>query len=39
MKTLSTDEKAAFQKAMAPAYKEFAAKFGQANIDAISNAK
>ena len=39
VKTLSTEEKAAFQKAMAPAYKEFAAKFGQANIDAISNAK
>ncbi len=39
VKTLSTDEKVAFQKAMAPAYKEFAAKFGQANIDAIRDAK
>ena len=39
VKTLSTDEKGAFQKAMAPAYKEFAAKFGQANIDAIRDAK
>jgi len=39
VRTLSTDEKASFQKAMAPAYTEFAKRFGQANIDAIRNAK
>jgi len=39
VKTLSVDEKASFQKAMAPAYKEFANRFGQANIDAIANSK
>jgi TRAP-type C4-dicarboxylate transport system substrate-binding protein len=39
IKALSADEKSGFQKAMAPAYKEFGARFGQANIDAISNAK
>ncbi len=36
---LSSAEKEAFQQAMAPAYKEFAGKFGQANIDAIRNSK
>jgi tripartite ATP-independent transporter DctP family solute receptor len=39
VKVLTIDEKASFQKAMAPAYKEFGAKFGQANIDAIGNSK
>ncbi|MFN0183819.1 MAG: TRAP transporter substrate-binding protein [Aquabacterium sp.] len=39
IKALSGDEKAGFQKAMAPAYKEFASRFGQANIDAIANSK
>lgn len=39
IRALSTDEKASFQKAMAPAYTEFAKRFGQANIDAIRNAK
>jgi TRAP-type C4-dicarboxylate transport system substrate-binding protein len=39
VRTLSSAEKEAFQKAMAPAYKEFATKFGQANIDAIRNSK
>lgn len=39
IRTLSGAEKEAFQKAMAPAYKEFATKFGQANIDAIRNTR
>lgn len=39
VRALSADEKAKFQAAMAPAYKEFAARFGQANIDAIRNAR
>lgn len=39
IRTLSSDEKEGFQKAMAPAYKEFAVKFGQANIDAIRNTR
>jgi len=39
IRTLSPDEKNAFQKAMAPAYTEFAKRFGQANIDAIANFK
>jgi TRAP-type C4-dicarboxylate transport system substrate-binding protein len=39
IRTLSNDEKAAFQTALAPAYTEFAKRFGQANIDAIRNAR
>jgi TRAP-type transport system periplasmic protein len=39
IRELSGSEKEAFQKAMAPAYTEFAKRFGQANIDAIRNAK
>jgi TRAP-type transport system periplasmic protein len=39
VRTLSADEKANFQKAMAPAYREFASRFGQQNIDAITSAK
>jgi tripartite ATP-independent transporter DctP family solute receptor len=39
IRTLSGPEKEAFQQAMAPAYKEFATKFGQANIDAIANTR
>lgn len=39
IRQLSAAEKEAFQKAMAPAYAEFAKRFGQANIDAIRNAK
>lgn len=39
IRTLSTEEKAEFQKALEPAFREFAKRFGQANIDAIRNAK
>lgn len=39
IRTLSPDEKAAFQAALSPAFAEFAKRFGQANIDAIRNAK
>jgi tripartite ATP-independent transporter DctP family solute receptor len=39
IRVLSNDEKAAFQTALAPAYTEFAKRFGQASIDAIRNAK
>jgi tripartite ATP-independent transporter DctP family solute receptor len=39
IRTLSADEKAAFQTALSPAFAEFAKRFGQANIDAIRNAK
>jgi TRAP-type transport system periplasmic protein len=39
IRTLSASEKDAFQKAMAPAYTEFAKRFGQASIDAIRNVK
>jgi tripartite ATP-independent transporter DctP family solute receptor len=39
IRTLSPDEKAAFQNALTPAFAEFAKRFGQANIDAIRNAK
>lgn len=39
IRTLAPAEKAAFQTALAPAYTEFAKRFGQANIDAIRNAK
>jgi len=39
IRTLTNDEKAGFQKAMAPAYAEFAKRFGQANIDAITHSK
>jgi tripartite ATP-independent transporter DctP family solute receptor len=39
VRMLSADEKAAFQKSLEPAYKDYAKRFGQANIDAIRNAK
>jgi TRAP-type C4-dicarboxylate transport system substrate-binding protein len=39
IRALSPDEKAAFQAALSPAFAEFAKRFGQANIDAIRNAK
>jgi TRAP-type transport system periplasmic protein len=39
VRELSAAEKEGFQKAMAPAYAEFAKRFGQANIDAIRNFK
>jgi len=39
IRTLSTAEKAAFQTALTPAFADFAKRFGQANIDAIRNAK
>jgi len=39
IRTLSTAEKTAFQDALKPAYAEFGKRFGQANIDAIRNAK
>jgi TRAP-type transport system periplasmic protein len=39
IRELSAGEKDAFQKAMAPAYTEFAKRFGQASIDAIRNVK
>jgi len=39
IRTLSPAEKAAFQTALSPAFAEFAKRFGQANIDAIRNAK
>ena len=39
VRTLSADERATFQQALTPAYAEFAKRFGQANIDAIRNAK
>lgn len=39
IRALSPDEKAAFQNSLAPAYAEYAKRFGQANIDAIRNAK
>jgi TRAP-type C4-dicarboxylate transport system substrate-binding protein len=32
-------DKAAFQAALAPAYKSYAVRFGQANIDRIANFK
>jgi TRAP-type transport system periplasmic protein len=39
IRELSPAEKEAFKKAMAPAYADFAKRFGQANIDAIVNFK
>jgi len=39
IRTLSNAEKVAFQDALKPAYAEFGKRFGQANIDAIRNAK
>ena len=39
IRTLSAPEKASFQNALAPAYAEYAKRFGQANIDAIRNAR
>jgi tripartite ATP-independent transporter DctP family solute receptor len=39
IRTLSPEEKAAFQASLGPAYAEYAKRFGQANIDAIRNAK
>lgn len=39
IRTLSTAEKLVFQNALSPAYADFAKRFGQANIDAIRNAK
>ena len=39
IRTLSPEEKAAFQTALTPAFADFAKRFGQANIDAIRNAK
>jgi tripartite ATP-independent transporter DctP family solute receptor len=39
IRTLSAAEKAGFQNALAPAYAEYAKRFGQANIDAIRNAR
>jgi TRAP-type transport system periplasmic protein len=39
VRMLSADEKAAFQKSLEPAYKDYAKRFGQTNIDAIRNAK
>lgn len=39
VRALSPDEKAAFQSSLGPAYAEYAKRFGQANIDAIRNAK
>lgn len=39
VRSLSADEKAAFQASLAPAYAEYAKRFGQAQIDAIRNAK
>ncbi len=39
IRTLSGAEKAGFQNALAPAYADYARRFGQANIDAIRNAR
>jgi len=39
IRTLSAAEKAGFQNALAPAYADYARRFGQANIDAIRNAR
>jgi len=39
IRSLSAAEKEAFQKALAPAFADFGKRFGQANIDAIRNAK
>lgn len=39
IRVLSPAEKAGFQTALAPAYAEYAKRFGQANIDAIRNAR
>ncbi|MGE0799517.1 MAG: TRAP transporter substrate-binding protein [Lautropia sp.] len=39
VRTLSAEERAAFQQALTPAYAEYAKRFGQANLDAIRNAK
>ena len=39
IRTLSAAEKSGFQNALAPAYAEYAKRFGQANIDAIRNAR
>lgn len=39
IRTLSPAEKAAFQTALTPAFTDFAKRFGQANIEAIRNAK
>ena len=39
VRALTPAEKAAFQSSLAPAYADFAKRFGQANIDAIRNAK
>lgn len=39
IRNLNATEKNGFQNALSPAYAEFAKRFGQANIDAIRNAK
>jgi TRAP-type C4-dicarboxylate transport system substrate-binding protein len=39
VRALTPEEKAAFQSSLAPAYADYAKRFGQANIDAIRNAK
>lgn len=39
IRSLSAAERAAFQNALAPAYADYARRFGQANIDAIRNAR
>ena len=39
VRVLSAEEKASFQNALGPAYADYAKRFGQANIDAIKNAK
>ena len=39
IRTLTPAERASFQKALEPAYAEFAKRFGKANIDAITNVK
>ena len=39
MQVVESVDKAAFQTALEPAYKQFAAKFGQKTLDQITNTK